>query len=496
MKEFEFKRKIIEENYRPEIKIPIKSSLKNLIEQCWSDDPEERPTFSEIYGRLKSNIENNEKNDEKEIFFDDVDDEDFVCYLEKIREGEDLLRDEDEKNRLQKEIDELKQENELLKQKVTIDAFNSFPLQNQQSVISSFLSNELTFFTKVNELILLLMKYKVRQNLMIQLDDNCKLLECIKSGHFQIQFDSDTTRILFKKKLFELREFTENLKVYKSVLFNLVYPEELFTYIYYPIKAMSNSFVSIDFQETDSVFQGFKNNQKMQCISFCHSIQSIKKDFCYLCKSLIQVSISNSVCKIENGAFSGCTSLKQINFPSSVTIIESCAFFNCSSLIEISIPSVCVIGDNAFNKCSSMKRIELSKSLATIGKNSFCECISLEEIELSPCIKVIEESTFYGCKSLKKIVIPSSVYLIGVKAFCRCSSLEILDLKNSDSLNIIDCNAFESCISLEMVIIPKSVKVIKSKAFYSCSSLKCALVYSSTSYDKFGSFPSRTKIID
>ena len=198
------------------------------------------------------------KKDEKEIFFDDVDDEDFVCYLEKIKEGEDLLRDEDEKNRLQKEIDELKQENELLKQKVTIDAFNSFPLQNQQSVISCFLSNKLTFFTKVNELILLLMKYKVRQNLMIQLDDNCKLLECIKSGHFQIQFDSDTTKILFKKKLFDLREFTDNLKVYKSVLFNLVYPEELFTYIYYPIKAMSNSFVSIDFQDTDSVFQGFK----------------------------------------------------------------------------------------------------------------------------------------------------------------------------------------------------------------------------------------------
>lgn len=37
-----------EKNIRPKFNTPVKPSIKKLIEQCWSKNPNERPTFEEI----------------------------------------------------------------------------------------------------------------------------------------------------------------------------------------------------------------------------------------------------------------------------------------------------------------------------------------------------------------------------------------------------------------------------------------------------------------
>ena len=53
------------------------------------------------------------------------------------------------------------------------------------------------------------------------------------------------------------------------------------------------------------------------------------------------------------------------------------------------------IGNNAFNKCTSLKKITLPKYLKSIGKKAF-----------------------YGCKNLKKVTIKSTqLTSIGKKAF-------------------------------------------------------------------------------
>ena len=50
---YQFNEKVIKENYRPQFTFSIKPSLKNLVERCWSKDPNERPTFEEIFKKLK-----------------------------------------------------------------------------------------------------------------------------------------------------------------------------------------------------------------------------------------------------------------------------------------------------------------------------------------------------------------------------------------------------------------------------------------------------------
>lgn len=60
--------------YRPKIDFQINEYLHELIEKRWNEDPNERPTFDEIFKRL-SFLNEEEKN---EYFLDDVDVDEFV----------------------------------------------------------------------------------------------------------------------------------------------------------------------------------------------------------------------------------------------------------------------------------------------------------------------------------------------------------------------------------------------------------------------------------
>ena len=52
---FRFLHRVSDENLRPIFNVQVKPSIKNLIESCWSANPEERPTFEEIFKKLAYN---------------------------------------------------------------------------------------------------------------------------------------------------------------------------------------------------------------------------------------------------------------------------------------------------------------------------------------------------------------------------------------------------------------------------------------------------------
>ena len=60
---------------RPSFKFAIPSSYKNLITDCWNEDPKKRPTFEEINSRIKN---------DPGFITENIDKEEFLNYISLI----------------------------------------------------------------------------------------------------------------------------------------------------------------------------------------------------------------------------------------------------------------------------------------------------------------------------------------------------------------------------------------------------------------------------
>ena len=71
------------EDYRPKFTVPVKDKIRQLIENCWSKDPKDRPIFEEFFNLLSRNIEESVykvfDKDDSEYFLNSVDTDDIFC---------------------------------------------------------------------------------------------------------------------------------------------------------------------------------------------------------------------------------------------------------------------------------------------------------------------------------------------------------------------------------------------------------------------------------
>lgn len=192
------------------------------------------------------------------------------------------------------------------------------------------------------------------------------------------------------------------------------------------------------------------------------------------CTNLTEVTFSDGIQTIENGAFKGCTKLSKVTFGSGLTSIGQYAFQNIKTLSEVDF-SKCVnlttIGIDAFRETTVLEKLDLSKctSLTTIDRYAFCNS-RFTSLILPNNLVTIGDYAFSNCDFLE-LEIGGKIKTIGSGAFSSCYKLKTVNIKSADNA-YISTKAFMGCGALEIVIIGDGVATIGLSAFSYCSNLK------------------------
>ena len=191
----------------------------------------------------------------------------------------------------------------------------------------------------------------------------------------------------------------------------------------------------------------------------------------YLNNELVtNLVIPNTVTTIKFAAFIGCTSLTSVSIPNSVTKIAGRIFEKCSNLTSVEIPnSISIIEWSMFNGCTSLDNVVLPDSIKTISNSAFAGCKALKSIVIPSTVSVISDNAFSECISLNNIILPDGITRIGRQLFYMCESITSITIP--DSVTNIGVNAFRGCTGLTSIVIPDSVLTIDGDAFRDCSNL-------------------------
>ena len=190
---------------------------------------------------------------------------------------------------------------------------------------------------------------------------------------------------------------------------------------------------------------------------------------------LTELIIPEGVTNIPS-AFAACKSIVSITIPNSVTSIGECAFRNCTGLTSVTIGnSVTSIGNRAFYGCIGITSITIPNSVTTIGEYAFYGCTGLTSITIPNSVTSIGDCIFKGCKKLTSMTLMSN-------AACTQSLLynsskkydirtQITSLTIGDEVTTIGENVFKGCSNLETVVFGENVQDIGNNAFRGCQNI-------------------------
>ena len=204
------------------------------------------------------------------------------------------------------------------------------------------------------------------------------------------------------------------------------------------------------------------------CFEKCHGLTSIRfsdnlteipDNACNDCVALSKVHYPLHLEKIGKHAFTTCP-LKTLDIPSTWKTISQGAFSFNPVLTELSVPQTLhKIEDSAFMHCKALETVALP-DIAYEG-NIFKSCSNLKIVNLSDGIKRIPECMFTDCTSLEQITLPESVESIEAYAFARCSELKFINFP--PNLTTIQQHALANC-SLKALKLPLGIQEIGDHA--------------------------------
>ncbi|MCX6307346.1 MAG: leucine-rich repeat domain-containing protein, partial [Bacteroidia bacterium] len=236
----------------------------------------------------------------------------------------------------------------------------------------------------------------------------------------------------------------------------------------------------------------------MTGLVFSSSIQSVGSyGFCNCAGVTENLSLPESLLRLDDGAFRGCYNLTgTITIPSSIKDLGSYCFFECNNIQSFSVSA-----SNAYY--SSSNGVLYSKMMDTlficpgkksgtftipstvrlIGSNAFHKCSLLtNNIQIPKLIDYIGYNAFYGCQALSSFSVEygnlnftaenGALYSLIKDRLLVCPALKTGSFVLPEGLLYVDPSAFSYCTQLSGYLnLPESVEYIGEYAFYGCSSL-------------------------
>jgi len=233
----------------------------------------------------------------------------------------------------------------------------------------------------------------------------------------------------------------------------------------------------------------FENNRSIVTVTMPDSITEIGNFAFYNCENLVSIDLSPNIVSMGDRALGHCKKLESIELPSVLTNVGSDLLYY-SNIKHVTIPdSMTAIPESMFSWCQALESVELPATIRKIESFAFWQCESLKKVTIPASVKEIGYHAFYGAP-LQEIVLPESVENIGAYAFCGTAASEVTipaSVKNigdyaflssplksvtlNEGLKVLGEGAFWNT-QIESIVIPSSVTEIGDSCFSMCSNLK------------------------
>jgi len=136
----------------------------------------------------------------------------------------------------------------------------------------------------------------------------------------------------------------------------------------------------------------------------------------------LYIGQNSGVLSVPDGTFANCSKIGAFR-QGSVTSIGGGAFYRASNLNEISLSEgILSIGDGAFNG-TAVRTLNFPATLTSCGRGIVQACLNLESFTVPLCVTEIYSSEFTQCNSLTEVIITENVRGIRSNAFYQTPSL-------------------------------------------------------------------------
>ncbi len=209
----------------------------------------------------------------------------------------------------------------------------------------------------------------------------------------------------------------------------------------------------------------FIDNARITEITIPESVQKINDYTFHNCKSLTSVTLPYSVTSIGVLAFENCENLQTINLSLFLTDIKFGAFRSCRNLTEISIPDgTHEIGSQAFYDCTALQTVRIPESIRSIGSEAFGNCKNLRSTAKQGLLYLGNETNPYVClysasKDIEEANVQAGCKIVTDDVFTQCYQLTTVVLP--EGVLRLGHN-FEQCINLQTIELPLSLVSVES----------------------------------